>query len=1164
MSTAPRRITPILAFGLVIGIVLTAGLARLRLDTDVLSLLPADLPTVQALLVQQRHFASSGELFITLEGADPDAVEEAARSLAEDLRAAKDRVRWAVWSPPWEEHPDQAAELLATAWLSAPTSAVRELVARLSPERLPGHLAETRARLATSLSPAEIAKAGYDPLGLLEVPGLSGLEAGSGPRFSSEDGRYRVLIVTPAAELGGYREAMAWLEDIRGLVTRWQRSNSEHGELRVRFTGGPAFTAEISQGMERDMLGSVAGTAVLIAGLFAWVHRRLRPLLRLLALLGLTLAGTLAMGGLIFGRLNAVSLGFAAILLGLAVDYGLVLYQEWLAHPEASPGEIRRRAGGGIIWAALTTAAAFGAVAFAGLPGLTQLGVLVGIGTLLGAAIMLALFLHPRPLEMPPRVHPAGLNRRAGDPGVSPVRSHSPSNGTAPFSGVPRSGGGISRLAWTVGLGLGSVVVLTTLGRPTVDSTAAPLRPRHSEAYAAMEELQRKVGDDSTDPWWVVAAGPDEGSVARLLRAAEAVLRSEPGGSASAIRHQMPTAFWPDPQRHRENAPVLGRLAAERDRLRAALIGAGFTEEAFRSAQVPLSAWERAAVASGPFWPTNEVSAWTLAQVTAREAVPGVSNGNRFYALGFVRPDRDAAARAGVGAAEQRERLRAAGLLVGGWDLLGAELLARVEGRLAWLGGLMVAVWLGALGLAFRSLRDALLTGLAVAMGTLLLLASMRLAGWSWNLMNLMALPLLVGAGTDYAIHLQLALRRHRGDEAAVRASTGRAIFLCAATTVVGFGSLALSSNEGLASLGAVCATGLACIYVVSAHLLPAWWRVANRHGLPSMSQGPDLSQPTPAPAGPSALYGAPAWQAATWLARRLPRPCASGLAMLGALAYAAWVPSRRRVVAANLLPLLGDDPAAARHLAWRNFAAFGRKLADLWRYEAGQPIDDLFADFTGWEHLEAARASGRGVLLVTPHLGNWEFGAPLLAARGVNLLVITLAEPGDGSTRLRQAARARWGIETLVIGGDAFAFVEIIRRLQAGAVVALLIDRPPAPTAVPVTLFGRPFAASVAAAELARASHCHLLPTAIVRSGRGYAAHVLPEIPYDRRQLGNRESRRALTQDILRAFEPWLRQHPEQWFHFVPVWPAAQVEREGSPAEAGSPPSPSSSPSSS
>jgi len=156
----------------------------------------------------------------------------------------------------------------------------------------------------------------------------------------------------------------------------------------------------------------------------------------------------------------------------------------------------------------------------------------------------------------------------------------------------------------------------------------------------------------------------------------------------------------------------------------------------------------------------------------------------------------------------------------------------------------------------------------------------------------------------------------------------------------------------------------------------------------------------------------------------------------------------------------------------------------------------------------------------------------------GVKLQVITMAEPQAKLTELRQNARARWGIETIALGDSPFAAVEIIRRLEANHAIALLMDRPPAQTGVPVTLFGRPFVASISAAELARASGCALLPVYLPRTSRGYTAHILPEISYDRGALGNREARIELTQRIMSAFEPAIRLYLNQWYHFVPVWP--------------------------
>jgi len=291
--------------------------------------------------------------------------------------------------------------------------------------------------------------------------------------------------------------------------------------------------------------------------------------------------------------------------------------------------------------------------------------------------------------------------------------------------------------------------------------------------------------------------------------------------------------------------------------------------------------------------------------------------------------------------------------------------------------------------------------------------------------------------------------------------------------------------------------------------------------------------------AGPSSLYRAGPWKACVKLSRILPQPALVTVAKTLAAGYRLASRARAEVVFNNLLPVFNGNRAAARAGVRELFQNFAVKLTDLWRYESGRPVDSLLDSLSGWEHFEAARARGRGVLLVTVHLGNWEFGAPWLTRRNVKLQVITQAEPDPRLTEIRQAARAQWGVDTLPLGGDPFGAVEIIRRLEANHAVALLMDRPPAATSTAVKLFGHAFNASVSAAELARASGCALLPVCMPRTARGYVVETLPEVPYERAALRDPEARDELTQRILAAFEPVIRAHATQWYHFVPVWPA-------------------------
>jgi len=291
-------------------------------------------------------------------------------------------------------------------------------------------------------------------------------------------------------------------------------------------------------------------------------------------------------------------------------------------------------------------------------------------------------------------------------------------------------------------------------------------------------------------------------------------------------------------------------------------------------------------------------------------------------------------------------------------------------------------------------------------------------------------------------------------------------------------------------------------------------------------------------PSAKPAFYRAGMWRFGTMAARILPAGLVKAFAMLLADLY--WFAQRPRceVVVRNFLPLLGGDRVAAEkaaRAAHRNFAA---KLVDLWRIEGGEQGHEWLTNPGELEIIHAARRRGRGTLFITLHLGNWEHGGGLLNQLGIRLAILTQAEPDDGLTDLRKAARARYGVDTLIIGDDGFAFVEVIKQLQAGADLAVSLDRPPDRGGVPVEFFGQPFEASLAAAELARASGCALIGVTIVRRPAGYAVKVLPEFAYDRQALGKREARRELTQQILRAFEPEIREDIDQWYQFTPIWP--------------------------
>jgi uncharacterized protein len=1091
-----------------------AGAFRLRFDVDVLNLLPGDLPVVQGLRLYQKNFTDSRELIVTVRSTDAAQTEATARSLAQAFRSETNLVESVIWQPIWLERPAQAAELIGYLWFNQPPPVFSELTNRLTGTNIQETLNEAKEQLATSMSPLDLARRGYDPYNLMSLPenvsGGAAASFGEGQSlFASPDGTFRILFVRAKPDLSSYRACIAWLNSTKEIVSSLQQRGEIPPSVKIGFTGGPAFKAEISGGMEHDMTWSVGITSGIIAILFWIFHRRWIPMLWLLVLLGVILACTLAFGGLIFGSINVVSLGFAGILLGLAVDYGVVHYQEAMASPNAIIPEIRRAIGPSILWAAVTTISAFLVLNLGGLPGLAQLGSLVALGVALSALVMLFAFLPPLFRDRIKK------RREQAAQGVKDIGTHH--DVPEPLTPFKRN----LIFGITAAIIVAAAVILS-FGIPKLDHTANALRPQNSPSYAALDEIKTNL-TQNREPLWLITRGTSSSEIAHRFESIQPIL-DEAVSNQTISSFTLPTQLWPREENQAANRQAASQIVSQRLALKQAALAEGFSTNSTIMTDRILDTWQAAAAQPGVFWPTNEMSQWILDKVAAR-------NHGELLAVGFIFPKTNAPSKAALESLS--EHLSEQGFILSGWDLLGSAILKRVQQNMWKVIGPMVVLVLLSLFLAFKRPTEILLSLAVLALSGVCLLAVMHVAGWSWNLLNLMAVPLMLGSGVDYSIFMQLALRRHNGNMSGAYHSVGRALLLCGGTAVAGFGSLSFSTNAGMASLGEVCAVGIAGNMLISVFLLPVWWRV-----LAFKNHGHGGATVSPSSQGPSSLYCSALWKLGLIVVRNLPRNVSIKVSRLLGELYWNFAKHRCKIVIQNLLPAVAGDRKVAEQKAHKLLHNFSLKVADLWRFESGLSVDELFGEFTGWEHFTNAQAQKRGILLVTPHLGNWEFGGPLLTKRGVQLQVITLAEPGNGFTEMRRASRARWDIETLVIGEDPFAFVEIIRRLEAGATVALLVDRPPPASQVQVELFGRPFAASIAAAELARASGCTVLPVYLPFTGNGYAAHILPAIPYDRAALRKREARQQFTQEIIKTFEKPIQEYLEQWYHFVPVWP--------------------------
>lgn len=763
---------------LVIGLSV-AGLTRLRFETDILEVLPKGLPAVDALKVSQEHFDNDQQVILLLESKTEEIFAEDAKELAVFLRE-KLAPAQVLHQSEFEENPQAFAAALAEIWRYAPPEDVAELEKRMSdPAALATHLDAVKETIRASFDAEKSTMAAYDPLGFLEHPALRGL-AESGFSFLSDDGKAHILLITNPDVPTGYKDHAEWIAKIRAAANKWP--GLEEMGLTFRLTGGPVFNAEIGAGMERDMSGTILLTSVLIGLLFLLIQRHMGQMLVASLLLGLTFLITLGMAGWIYGTLNLVSVGFAAILLGLVIDYSVVIARE-SAEGFASPSALRRALAPGIFWAAVTTAIVFGLLMMSTFIGVRQLGGLIVIGIVTGAAVMLVFM--PMFLGRFPTKEARHLLK-------------------PPFFGRRLS------CALIAACVLGSAAVFLGKGAPGVSFDFSMVEPTSSEAAAAFETIQEEFPAWSDRNLQLIATADSWEELSVVAEKAEAVL-AKAREDRKIESYQWPKDLIPNEGHAEANRNAIAGIAAKRAEILTAVKAGGFSESgtALDSQVLETLAGEN-----------NDSGINALAKTFLSRSADG-----KCHLSGTLRT-RDVVTDENIGELSPlfSERFTATG-----WAVLQAVLLPSVKRDFQIIFLPAAGVLLLALIFVFRSARDAAIA-ISVLLTVLLLLnAFVSLTGQSWNFLSGMAIPLIIGTGVDYSIHLIFSLRRNNGDLGKVWNGAGKAICFCGLSTVIGFGSLLFASNETLRSMGLLCGLGVLLTTALSVLVVPGLWQRGRR-----------------------------------------------------------------------------------------------------------------------------------------------------------------------------------------------------------------------------------------------------------------------------------------------------------------------------------------------
>ena len=253
-----------------------------------------------------------------------------------------------------------------------------------------------------------------------------------------------------------------------------------------------------------------------------------------------------------------------------------------------------------------------------------------------------------------------------------------------------------------------------------------------------------------------------------------------------------------------------------------------------------------------------------------------------------------------------------------------------------------------------------------------------------------------------------------------------------------------------------------------------------------------------------------------------------------------------RQVAAA--FPGLGA-PEVAR-IARASYASLGRttiETALLPTYSREQVLD-LMEQVTGWDLVERALAQGRGLMVVTGHLGNWELGGSYVAARGVPLEAVARRMENPLFDHYLTETRRRIGMTVI---HDADAVRRVPRALREQHAVAFLVDQGAvglASTWVP--FFGRYAKTPRGPAVFALRLRAPLLFACALRQPSGRFAIHFEEVPVEQTGTLDADVDRIVA-SYTSTLERWVRRAPEQYFWHHRRW---KHQRPDTPPELGDP----------
>ena len=814
---------------------------RLSIDTDTDHLFAASLPWRQQAQAMDREFPQFNDVLVAVvRGATPEETEHAAAGLARALQADPAHFRDA--SRPDADPFFRREGLL----LLSPDDLGKLLDALLKAQPLLGPLASQPSApgllhgvaLMAEGVPIMHADLSAYRLALQQLQHvLDAAAAGHavplswqrllGADVTRQDDPMRLVLTHPVLQAGSLQPWLAATQALERLGAALPEARA--GRAKVDYTGAVALADVQFGALTEGIVGSSVASLALLA---LWLYLALRSW-RLIVPILLTLLGgfalTLGFAALAIGTLNLISVAFAVLFVGLAVDFAIqfaVRLRDARLHHEQLAEALRhtaRAVGPQIALAAIAIACGFLAFAPTAFVGVAELGLIAGVG--MGLALLCTLTLLPallwlfRPGEQGKELAlPLGrrwdaLLQRRRQPvlilfallGVAGAIAAvfmpfdaNPLHTQAPDSEPMRTLQGMADNPITNPFNIN--ILISDLAQARMLSTRLEALPEVSSVISAATFVptaqaakldQLEQAQDLILPSLTPNAAPSPVTPASL-RAAIADTRDSIAGAS----HELPA----DSPLHGIDA-ALQRLAQAPDANLLAMNEAvsRFLPEQLASLRDALDA--------------REISLDSLPMSIRRDWL-SPSGKVRIQ----VSPTAAAQTTAGLRhfvQAVQKIAPQAGGPAVS--TIASADTIMRAFQQAAALATVAIAV---VLLLVLRHWRDSGIVLLTLALSALLTALLARLGGMAINYANIIALPLLLGVGVSFNVYFVMNWRAGMRDF--VGSASARAVLFSALTTGTAFGSLALSHDRGMASMGALLLISLVAVLLATFAFLPA------------------------------------------------------------------------------------------------------------------------------------------------------------------------------------------------------------------------------------------------------------------------------------------------------------------------------------------------------